>query len=35
MKIQKFSFSHHRENWHIDEVSFDDFNLLVGPFWRW
>jgi hypothetical protein len=31
MKIQKFSFSHHRENWHIDEVSFDDFNLLVGP----
>jgi ABC-type cobalamin/Fe3+-siderophores transport system ATPase subunit len=31
MKIQKFSFSHHRENWHIDEVSFNDFNLLVGP----
>jgi energy-coupling factor transporter ATP-binding protein EcfA2 len=31
MKIQKFSFSHHRENWHIDKVSFDDFNLLVGP----
>ena len=31
MKIQKFSFSHYRENWHIDEVSFDDFNLLVGP----
>lgn len=31
MKVQKFSFSHHRENWHIDEVSFDDFNLLVGP----
>jgi AAA15 family ATPase/GTPase len=31
MKIQKFSFSHHRENWHIDEVSFDNFNLLVGP----
>ena len=31
MKIQKISFSHHRENWHIDEVSFDDFNLLVGP----
>ena len=31
MKIQKLSFSHHRENWHIDEVSFDDFNLLVGP----
>ena len=31
MKIQKFSFSHYRENWHIDEVSFNDFNLLVGP----
>jgi len=31
MKIQKFSFSHRRENWHIDEVSFDNFNLLVGP----
>jgi energy-coupling factor transporter ATP-binding protein EcfA2 len=30
MKIQKFSFSHNGEHWHIDEVKFDDFNLLVG-----
>ncbi|MEB3192743.1 MAG: ATP-binding protein [Snowella sp.] len=31
MKIQKFSFSHHQEGWHINEISFDEFNLLVGP----
>jgi predicted ATPase len=30
MKIQKFKFSNHKQNWHIEEVSFNELNLLVG-----
>ena len=30
MKIQSFKFSNHKENWHIEEVKFEDLNLLVG-----
>lgn len=30
MKIKSFSFSSHSQNWHIEEVYFDDLNLLVG-----
>jgi AAA15 family ATPase/GTPase len=30
MKIQSFKFSNHKENWHIEEVEFEDLNLLVG-----
>ncbi|MBD2390074.1 ATP-binding protein [Aphanizomenon flos-aquae NRERC-008] len=30
MKIQSFKFSNNKENWHIEEVKFEDLNLLVG-----
>lgn len=30
MKIQSFKFSNNKENWHIEEVKFQDLNLLVG-----
>ena len=30
MKIQSFKFSNHKENWHIEEVKFENLNLLVG-----
>jgi predicted ATPase len=30
MKIQSFKFSNHKENWHIEEVKFEELNLLVG-----
>ena len=30
MKIQSFKFSNNKENWHIEEVEFEDLNLLVG-----
>ncbi len=30
MKIKSFSFSSHSQNWHIEEVYFDNLNLLVG-----
>ena len=30
MKIQSFKFSNNKENWHIQEVKFEDLNLLVG-----
>lgn len=30
MKIQSFEFSNHKQNWHIEKVSFDELNLLVG-----
>lgn len=30
MKIQSFKFSNNKENWHIEEVKFDNLNLLVG-----
>ncbi|WP_236630500.1 AAA family ATPase [Aphanizomenon flos-aquae] len=30
MKIQSFQFSNNKENWHIEEVKFEDLNLLVG-----
>jgi predicted ATPase len=30
MKIKNFSFSSNNQNWHIEEVYFDDLNLLVG-----
>jgi len=30
MKIKDFIFSHNRQNWHIEKVSFDALNLLVG-----
>jgi predicted ATPase len=30
MKIQSFKFSNHKENWHIQEVKFEELNLLVG-----
>ncbi len=30
MKIKSFRFDDHKENWHLKETFFDDFNLLVG-----
>jgi len=30
MKIKSFKFDDHKENWHLKETFFDDFNLLVG-----
>jgi predicted ATP-dependent endonuclease of OLD family len=30
MKIQSFKFSNNKENWHIQEVKFENLNLLVG-----
>jgi predicted ATPase len=30
MKIESFKFSNNKENWHIEEVKFEDLNLLVG-----
>ena len=30
MKIQSFKFSNNKENWHIEEVKFENLNLLVG-----
>lgn len=30
MKIQSFKFSNNKQNWHIEEVKFEDLNLLVG-----
>jgi predicted ATPase len=30
MKIQSFKFSNNKENWHIEEVKFEELNLLVG-----
>ncbi len=30
MKIKSFSFSTHSQDWYIEEVYFDDLNLLVG-----
>lgn len=30
MKIQNFRFSDYKQNWHIEEVAFDELNLLVG-----
>jgi len=30
MKIKSFKFSSNNQNWHIEEVYFNDFNLLVG-----
>lgn len=30
MKIESFKFSNNKENWHIQEVKFEDLNLLVG-----
>jgi AAA domain, putative AbiEii toxin, Type IV TA system len=30
MKIKSFSFSNNTQNWQIEEVHFDDLNLLVG-----
>ncbi len=30
MKINRFRFDDHKENWHLKETFFDDFNLLIG-----
>jgi predicted ATPase len=30
MKIQSFKFSNNKQNWHIEEVKFENLNLLVG-----
>ncbi|MBW4663974.1 MAG: hypothetical protein KME01_07205 [Chroococcus sp. CMT-3BRIN-NPC107] len=30
MKIKSFSFSSNSQNWHIEQVCFDDLSLLVG-----
>ncbi|AFY70637.1 hypothetical protein Pse7367_2376 [Thalassoporum mexicanum PCC 7367] len=30
MRIKKFRYSNHKENWHIEPIEFDDLNLLVG-----
>jgi energy-coupling factor transporter ATP-binding protein EcfA2 len=30
MKIKSFRFDDNKENWHLKETFFDDFNLLVG-----
>jgi predicted ATPase len=30
MKIQSFKFSNNKQNWHIQEVKFEELNLLIG-----